>query len=199
MRPFIALLALALTLPASAATIYKYTDANGNTVFTSHPPEGVNATEMEAPPAPVVGTRLPAGMPSTAEPASEAHYRVLALTNLPSEEALRANNGTFSVEVALQPRLAPGHRLQMLLDGRPYGSPSNETLFTLTNIDRGDHTLAVQVLSGSQVVQSSAAVALTVQRTSTNSPTRRPAPPPPPKPPAPAPAPKPAPPSGGIR
>ena len=37
MRPLLICLLLSLALPASAQ-IYKYTDANGNTVFTDQPP-----------------------------------------------------------------------------------------------------------------------------------------------------------------
>ncbi|TBU87421.1 DUF4124 domain-containing protein [Phytopseudomonas dryadis] len=183
MRPLLACLLLILALPVSAQ-IYKYTDSNGNTVFTNQPPDGIDAQSVELkqtntvqpPPAPATP---PSSAPQAAE---QAPYRVLALTDLPDGEALRANNGTFSVGVHIVPRLSPGHSLRLLLDGKPYGRPSNVTRLQLSQIDRGEHSLAVEVLSGDQVLQQSDTVTFTVQRVNTSSPALRPPPPPPPRP-----------------
>lgn len=185
MRLLIACLLCALALPA-AAQIYKYTDANGNTVFTNQPPEGQAAQSVELPPTNTVPAQKPSVAAETPEPAAaQDAYQVLQLTDIPSEEALRANNGTFTVGVEIEPRLTPGHRLRLLLDGKAHGQPSNVTRLQVTNADRGEHSLAVEVLSGDQVIQQSATRTFTVQRISINSPAR-------PKP-TPTPAPKPAP------
>ncbi|MCY1431325.1 hypothetical protein D9M71_472900 [compost metagenome] len=169
MRLSIAIALLAFVLPASAQ-IYKYTDANGKTVFTNKPPTGVDAKPVDLPPAPTVQMQPPvsATPKASSNPGETTPYTILALGNLPSAEALRANNGTFSIDVIQQPRLAGNHQLRLLLDGQPYGPPSRETTFTLENIDRGEHTLAVQVLSGDRVLQSSSPVSFTVQRVHVN-------------------------------
>ena len=181
MRLILTCLLLVLAVPASAQ-IYKYTDANGNTVFTDQPPEGQAAQSIELPTTNTVEMSAPSVPPSgSREDERETPYSTLQLTDLPSAEALRANNGTFSVGVELQPRLATGHRLRLLLDGQPYGQPSNVPRLQLTNIDRGEHSLAVEVLSGDQPIQQSASVSFTVQRVNTGSPALRP-PPPTPKP-----------------
>ncbi|MNP87495.1 hypothetical protein D3C76_1884300 [compost metagenome] len=54
--------------------------------------------------------------------------------------------------------------MQLLLDGQPYGQPSNVPILQLVNIDRGLHSLAVQVINGETVVQQSPTITLTVQR-----------------------------------
>ncbi len=64
----------------------------------------------------------------------------------------------------MEPRLQRQHLLRLVLDGAPYGQPSNVPRLQLVNIDRGDHTLGVQVLVGEQVVQQSPIVPFTVQR-----------------------------------
>ncbi|MBB2496787.1 DUF4124 domain-containing protein [Aquipseudomonas ullengensis] len=187
MRLITACLLCTLALPA-AAQIYKYTDANGNTVFTNQAPEGQDAETVNLPPTNTVEAQQPTRPVETSKPAqAQSAYTVLQLTDLPSDEALRANNGTFSVGVKLEPKLKPGHLLRLILDGQPYGQPSNVPRLQLVNIDRGEHSLAVEVLSGQQQIQQSASVTFTVQRISTNSPAR-------PKPtPAPTPRPKPTP------
>ncbi|MFR0692358.1 DUF4124 domain-containing protein [Enterobacterales bacterium AE_CKDN230030158-1A_HGKHYDSX7] len=174
MRLILTALLLAAALPASAQ-IYKYTDANGKTVFTNQPPTNVDAKPVELPPTNTVGPQAPVAAPANGGSDSQATgaYAILALSNLPNDEALRQNNGTFTVDVVVQPALAPDHQLQLLLDGQPYGAPTSSTSIGLESIDRGDHTLAVQVLQGSRVIQASAPVGFTLQRISTNSPARK--------------------------
>ena len=77
---------------------------------------------------------------------------------------MRANNGSFSVQVELQPSLRPGHRLRLLLDGQPYGQAGQGPELQLVNIDRGQHRLAVQVLAGDKVLQQTPAISFTLLR-----------------------------------
>lgn len=174
MRRTLACLLLILALPVSAQ-IYKYTDANGHTVFTNQPPEGTKAESVELKP---INTSTPAAAPAndSSEPRlselPQNPYQILELRDLPNEEALRANNGTFSVGVTIEPRLGPGHTLRLLLDGKPYGQPSNVPRLQLTEVDRGEHSIAVAVMQGERIVQQSETRTFTVQRVSTHSPNR---------------------------
>jgi hypothetical protein len=171
MRPLLACLLLALSLPA-AAQIYSYTDANGNRVFTNEPPQGSNAEIVQLPPTNTVAAQPTTTNNNTAPNpnATDAPFSVLQLTNLPTDEAMRANNGTFSVGVNTLPDLAASQQLQLVLDGQPYGASSSNPPLQLSNIPRGDHTLAVQVLSGGRVIQQSDAVTFTVQRVALGTP-----------------------------
>jgi hypothetical protein len=157
---------LLIALPA-VAQIYKYTDANGNTVYSDHSPDGVQAQPVELPPLnrvePHTLSTPPASSTETREPVRYA-YDILELAGLPTEEALRANNGTFTVQVLIRPRLQPPHQLRLVLDDEPYGQPSNVPILQLVNVDRGEHRLAVQVIDGQTVIQQSAPVPLSVQR-----------------------------------
>ncbi|WP_433738235.1 DUF4124 domain-containing protein [Pseudomonas putida] len=156
---------LLIALPA-AAQIYKYTDADGNTAYSNQPPDGVKAQPLALPPLNSVETQSP-GKPApdakTTEPLHAA-YEILELTGLPTTEALRANNGTFTVNVLIKPRLQGLHLFRLLLDEQPYGQPGNIPTLQLVNIDRGQHSLAVQVIDGETVVQQSPTVTFTVQR-----------------------------------
>ena len=160
---------LLIALPA-AAQIYKYTDANGNTAYSNQPPDGVQAQPVELPPLNRVEPQAPSApqspRPEAPQPARNA-YEILELAGLPTDEALRANNGTFTVNVLIKPRLQPPHQLRLLLDDQPYGQPSNVPVLQLVNIDRGEHRLAVQVIDGQSVVQQSPPAVFTVQRVHT--------------------------------
>ena len=181
MRLLTVFLFCALALPASAQ-IYKYTDDRGNVVYSDQPPEGRTAQTIELAPTNTVEAQAPVDVPGHTETAEQsAAYTVLRLKDLPSADAIRANNGTFSVGVEIQPRLQSGHSLRLLLDGRPYGKPTTAPRLQLTNIDRGEHSLAVEVLSGDTPLQTSQTQTFTVQRVHTNNPATRP-PKPQPKP-----------------
>jgi len=168
-RGFLFILLL-IVLPATAQ-IYKYTDAYGATAYSNQPPDSVSAQPVDLPPLNSV-ERQP---PGEAAPAAEAArneqphktYEALELTGLPTTEALRANNGTFTVTVLIKPRLQGPHLLRLLLDGQPYGQPGNVPILQLVNIDRGEHRLAVQVIDGENVVQQSPTTTFTVQRVHT--------------------------------
>ncbi|MDB6051588.1 MAG: hypothetical protein JWR17_4334 [Pseudomonas sp.] len=168
MRRSLVYLLLLITMPA-VAQIYKYTDANGNPAYSSQPPNGTPSETVDLPPLNSVSPKQPAVQntaPMSPPPQNQATgaYSVLELNDLPTEEALRANNGTFTVGVAIQPHLQPGHLLQLIVDGSPYGQATNVPRLQVVNLERGEHSLAVRVMSGDQVLQQSPTLTTTVQR-----------------------------------
>lgn len=168
MRRSLICLLLLIALPA-AAQIYKYTDANGNAAFSNQPPDGVKAKVVELPPLNSVDTQkmaTPVTPPQNPQPQTQAQagYETLELADLPTDEALRANNGTFTVGVSIKPRLMQGHLLQLVVDGDLYGQPGNVPRLQVVNIDRGEHSFAVAVLDNSRIIQQSPTITLTVQR-----------------------------------
>lgn len=187
MRLVFAAVLLVAALPVTAQ-IYQYTDDKGNRVYTDQPPLGVDATSIDL----RATNSLPAATSSKNATSSSddttgtavltAPYSVLRLSGLPDDEALRANNGSFSVQVEITPKLASQHRLQLLINGQAYGAASTSTTLQVVSLDRGEHTLAVHVMANGQIVQSSAEQTLTVQRVHTSSPALRPRPTPRPTP-----------------
>ena len=173
MHLFTACLLGLLATPA-AAEIYRYTDDQGRPVFTDQPPERQSAERLEqppinriAPPAPATFTDAPTA------PTSGGQYARLEIINLPDAEALRANNGNFEVQVVVEPPLAHGHSLRLLLDGTPHGLAIQGATLSVHQADRGTHSLVVQILNAAgQPIQQSDAQTFTVQRISVHSPAR---------------------------
>lgn len=170
MRRSLACLLLLVSLPA-IAQIYKYTDANGNTAYSNQPPDGAKAEAVELPPLNSIEPVAPRpSAPANDAAQIQAAYDTLELTDLPLDEALRANNGTFTIGVKIEPRLRPGHLMQLLVDGNPYGQPTNIPRFQVVNIDRGEHSFAVAVQNSQGIIQQSPTLTLTVQRVHVNRP-----------------------------
>lgn len=166
MRPTLLCLLLLLPPVGQTAEIYRYIDANGKPVFTNQPPAGRPAQPVELPPTNTLQLDTPAAPPPPvrAAPPAQPMYSKLQFADLAPETAIRANNGDFTVSAELQPPLQPGHLLQLIVDGAPYGPPRREPVFQLTNIDRGAHRLALAVLAGQQIVQQSPPLTVYVLR-----------------------------------
>ncbi len=171
----IRLLGLALWLVALPCTadIYTYTDAQGNRVFTDQPNPG-KAKRIELQPS----NRL--SQPSkAAPPASQAStpvkpqkkryapYQMLRILVPLPEANLREENGEVIVTATSDPALQPGHQLRLLLDGKPAGEPSTSPVFSLRNVDRGAHKLAVEIINQQgAVIERTAAQTFYLQRIS---------------------------------
>ncbi|WP_210642421.1 DUF4124 domain-containing protein [Pseudomonas sp. Tri1] len=165
------LLALGLALAAQpgVAQVYTYIDAQGNRVFTDQPRPG-NARKVELPP----GNRMPPP-PASAAPVPTAknlpeplfRYEMLRLLIPEPDATIRSTAGELIVSVTSEPGLQKGHRYRLLLDGQPTGAPGPSPVFALSNIDRGSHHLAVEILDEQdRIVERTANQPFHMQRTS---------------------------------
>ena len=93
-----------------------------------------------------------AGMAPAAEAAS------VVIVSPRSEETIHDNAGNVAVTVIVDDG-AQDAPLRVLLDGRPYGPLQHTRSFTLTGVERGEHTLQVQLIDAAgEIVASSDAV-----------------------------------------
>ncbi len=136
---------------ARGGEIWRGTDEQGNVIFSDQPIPGGKrivvppVQTFEALPVPR-GSR--ASPPSPAPGQTAPPYRVLEIASPADGEPVRANNGRVEVRVRLEPELAPGHEILVLLDGVPAGAPARSPLVALENVSRGTHTLTVMVRDG---------------------------------------------------
>jgi hypothetical protein len=70
------------------------------------------------------------------------------------------------VEGQLQGHLKVGQTIQLLLDNRPYGAPQVHTLWLMKNIDRGTHTLTLQIIENGKIIASSNTITVHLHRAS---------------------------------
>lgn len=139
MARFLAVLciAIAICLPAQAAKVYKYTDENGNTVFTDEPVKG--SEEMDVKPvATIPAIPVPKSEPAPSKEA-EFEYSKVEITQPAHEENFINNQGTVTVQVAIAPNLRPGDAIQLYFNGVPQSKPGKTTNFPFNNLDRGEY------------------------------------------------------------
>lgn len=62
-------------------------------------------------------------------------------------ETIHSNTGTVPVAVSLPGRtIVAGERLRVLIEGKPYGADQPAMTFELQGIERGEHSLHVQLI-----------------------------------------------------
>lgn len=112
-------------------------------------------------------------------PASAEESAVMIMHPQP-EQTIYDNTGYVPVSVTLQSMpLVRDNRLRVLIDGKPYGADQSALEFTLRDVERGEHSLQVQLVDTSNAVLAlSTPVKFYVWQASVLLPTRKPAAPP---------------------
>ncbi len=166
MRHCLLLFLLLLPWAAQGQTIYKTTDAQGNTVFTDKPPaEGVANEEirlkrLNTAPAPELQPTRPAENDSQA-----VAKPTVAIVAPEDQTVIPMGGGDFDVQASVTPPLGPGERLQLRFDGAARGEPQAGTSWSLRNVLRGGHDLSIERLDEEgKVVAESEAVHVQVMR-----------------------------------
>lgn len=166
-------LALAVCLFVACGTVlaqkvYKVIQPDGTVLFTDSPPAGEDAEQVEVQP---INTTPGLTSPRDAfddSPAAELEqgYAEIRITSPADDASIRDNAGNVKVDVELSPGLRDGDKVELKLDGQSIGG-GKKTAFTLTDIDRGSHSLQALVKnSAGKVVARSASITFTLQRRS---------------------------------
>ncbi len=133
-----------ITLSAHGATVYRYTDENGNTVFTDEPVEG--AKKLDVKPIATVPA-IPVPQPTPAPPKEEPFkYTSIKITNPSNEQFFINDPGQIQVVVSIAPNLAQGHQVQLYFNGSPQGDPKAGNVFRFKQLDRGEYRTHALIL-----------------------------------------------------
>ncbi|MBY6199608.1 DUF4124 domain-containing protein [Vibrio hangzhouensis] len=168
--PLIAIL-LVLSPVLSASDVYTWTDQHGVVHFSDtadHPQaERIvlpDVTPSQAQTVPLVGTTTSSAdgqsLPTQSEPFT------VQITSPLHGATLRSNPGFIEVIAQLNGQLAVEQSLQLLLDGKPYGAPKVTPHWSLKYIDRGTHTISIQVMQNGTVIASSETITVHLHRAS---------------------------------
>lgn len=142
------LLILALIALPARAEVFTYIDAQGNRVYTDQPHANAQrvpiatSNRMAAP----ANTAAPIATAKKSAEAPPFHYDMLRILIPEPDATLRSSAGELIVSVTSEPRLQSGHRYRLLLDGKATGEPGVSPVFALSNIDRGSHSLSIEIL-----------------------------------------------------
>ncbi len=138
------LFSLMLGCFTASAGIYKWVDEEGNVHYSDQEEKGAEPVELPktvtfSPPTASTQTS------SKSAPVEGAAYSKMAIVKPEMNETIRNSNGVVAVAIELTPALMPGDSITLYLDGNAVVKGANQTATTLTQVERGSHTLRASV------------------------------------------------------
>lgn len=146
-QPWLLLVSLAFTLFSTATSaqekkIYVSRDSNGIMVFSDSPSPGAEEVSLTVRPNLMVATEIT--FPEKKAPPAP-QYRV-EISQPEHKGTVRDNTGSVYISGSVAPRFQRGFKVQLLLNGKPYGEPQDSAIFMLRDVDRGEHTIQLELI-----------------------------------------------------
>ncbi|MVF13866.1 DUF4124 domain-containing protein [Ketobacter sp. MCCC 1A13808] len=135
---------MVISFSAQAETVYKYTDKDGNTVFTDEPTKGAEKMDVK-PVATVPAIPVPKNTPEESQEKTAFEYKDIKITSPQPDENFINNGGKATVSVSLDPSLRAGDTIQLYFNGIPKSEPVRSTYFPFDNLARGSYAVTATV------------------------------------------------------
>lgn len=146
---------LIVACATASAEIFRRIGPDGEVYFSDRP--APDAARVEVGPAQTI--RLPAAAPRTAtaetaaasdggEQSGSPAYAQFSIVKPSHNQGVRANDGSVTIYLELQPPLKPGHTIELSVDGQDGEKiRAGDTLnFNLSDMSRGRHYVAAKVV-----------------------------------------------------
>lgn len=147
----LALLILVCATATASAQVFKRVGPDGKVYFSDQPGPDVRQIEV----APAQAVSLPAVAPAQGESVGEEDpidnvYTLFSIVSPGSDQAIRTNNGSVTVQLSILPELMPGHMIKMMVDGEDGETITSGAALSimLSNLSRGRHSIQAMVVDG---------------------------------------------------
>lgn len=161
-------ISLAAPVHSDTAKIYVWRNEAGVLVFSDSPRAG--AEEVATEPGNVIqsSTSLDTNVLDITPKLVVEKFEITI--NTPKNNAtIRDNTGSVYISGGIKPRFKDGLEIQLMLDGQPYESPQPHSMFSLRNIDRGEHNIKMLLIDETgKIIASSEPVTFYMHRASKN-------------------------------
>ncbi|MDM3871456.1 DUF4124 domain-containing protein [Porticoccus sp. W117] len=166
---------LLVSTPALAQQLYKIVDKNGKVTFTDKKPSGdvnyekltVNAADPDPQAVQKARANKQRWQPQQKidKPKRFRGYQSVSITHPSNDQSILHDQQRLAVKLALTPGLQPDHKAQLLYDGESFDEPSKNLNFVLTDLERGSHSIVVNIIDASgKTIASSNSVTIHVKR-----------------------------------
>ena len=176
-KQFLLFLLLTLTLTPLSAKVYKWVDEEGNIQYGDRPVEGAETVKV-----PKSNSYTPAPLPEAEDQpgagtdATDGSYTTFSIAEPENDQTIRSNEGQVRISFFIEPTLQAGDKIALYLDGQKMKGEHTTTRLSLTNLERGTHTLKAEVLSAEGEQRASAKpVVFHLRKASINDASRQPA------------------------
>jgi hypothetical protein len=142
------LFALSSQAQETKRELWTWTDANGVTHFSDRPVPGARQVAVTtSAPQPRVAPPQPESAATSSSPpeAAAISYRSLEIWQPTNGESFFGADAAVNVRVRSEPELSQGHTLLLYLDGKLVEGATNSDSYTITDLQRGVHSLAAVI------------------------------------------------------
>ncbi|MCJ8322125.1 MAG: DUF4124 domain-containing protein [Colwellia sp.] len=171
LKYFIALsLVISLTIPvlATSTKIYVWRNEEGVLVFSDSPRAGAEEVKLKSNSTIVPSMNMETSLLDIKPKELDNSYEVV-ITQPINNTTIRDNTGSIFISGGIKPVFQRGFKIQLYVDGKAYKKPQTHTLFSLKNIDRGEHQLKMDLIDKEgKVIASSKLTTFYMHRASVN-------------------------------
>lgn len=163
------LLCACMQFSVAESQIYKNVKPDGSIEFSDTPQAGAEAITLD--PLPTVRLLEGGGSALADSPLYSASMSIYKEVRIGSPEHNATipvgAAGSFDLSVIIKPQLAASHTIQLVVNGEPFGQPTQKTEFQFSNIDRGSHIISANIVDGSgKTLASTSDITVHVKRNS---------------------------------
>lgn len=166
----LALLTFSVVAPVygSSAKIYVWRNETGVLVYSDTPRPGAEEVKTKKGNVISSSTKLETQILDIKTKVIKEEY--LVEINHPKDKStIRDNTGSVYISGSIKPIFKRGLKIQLLVDEKPHLTPQTHTMFSLRNIDRGEHQLKMELLNEKgKVIALSKAITFYMHRSSVN-------------------------------
>jgi len=163
-------LVISLVCPALATStkIYVWRNTTGLLAFSDRPHIGAEEAKLTRDSAVIPSMNINTSLLDIKPKELENEYEVV-ITQPKNSATLRDNNGTVYINATISPLFQPGFKIELYLDGKLYKRQQHRTIFSLENIDRGEHQIKMALINKEgKVIASSQLTTFYMHRTIAN-------------------------------
>jgi len=130
---------------ATSSKVYVSHDEDGLLVFSDRPsPE---AEEVRLRPKSAIYPSMNIDTPLfDIRPTGLNNDFQVVITQPKNNATLRDNTGSVNITATVKPIIKEGFSIQLYLDGKTHNNPQSHTIFSLKNIDRGEHQILMALI-----------------------------------------------------
>ena len=160
------ILITASAVQASTTKIYVWRNDDGGLVFSDSPKPGAEEVKLNPKQTIIPSISLETSLLTTKPQVIPDDYQVV-ITQPKNKATIRDNTGSLIIYGTVKPIFKLGFSVQLYLDGQPYQTPKKQSIFSLRNIDRGEHQIKIKLLNNEgKIIASSEPTTFYMHRTS---------------------------------
>ena len=159
---------LATPVWAASTKIYVWRNEAGVLVFSDSPRAGAEEVKLKPESAVVPMMKVETSLLDIKPKELNDEYSVV-ITQPKNNATIRDNTGSIFISGGIKPIFQRGFKIQLYVDGKAHQGPQKHTLFSLKNIDRGEHQIKMELIDkAGKVIASSEVTTFYMHRASVN-------------------------------